>query len=1044
MGGTTRRVVGGLLPVVAALGVMTFGVGGILAAAIIGGSALVGGLVAGSDISITDLNKQEQSTRFNTIDTQRTISVIYGKRLVGSNDIFFEMSDIEEEEHYLWLVSCLAEGECDSINQIEYGDPPELVDEIYVNGKLISEYDPEDIIYYFHNGTNNQVVDSHIHEAISKYTDPLINTVYLVYKINTNKFPGVVPRREVVLKGLKIYDVRTETTIWSRNPAIILYDYLTNSRYGLNWDAANLDINSWIAAANYCDSRGWKIDYEIGAQVKSQTVIENILGHFRGTLSYYGGKFYLYVSDLGYEPEVFTIKDEHIARDESGKALVSVSEPSRYSLPEGAVIKYVNAEHGRWTYDDIPIGEKYGQILPLEFPAFTDRGLALNMGAYILERARLNKSFSVTLRPDTVVLDINDVIRFTCSELLVSNILTRVKSSTMMQNGLVQINLVEESPTLYDYSYQDTSISYVVDVDNFYSTPPPVSNIEFEESTYTYRERSYVRLLIKWSPPYTEGSYVASSGDISSGPEDNQFTLTSELDFTNIVINSKVKVSLPGYQTYRVIAKQEVSPGIWVLTVDRDCTGHPLQSFEYNLPSYFSWYDYSEVSVSESVEGPYTIIGFGDIRFQMDPAEEGTTYYFKIVAVSYQRLFSTPIYTSYEVTGLSESHPQSPKDLTVSESEGTVYAYTNDIYDPILPDLSGWEFRMSPLVDVDWWGALYLSLEKEPSVVYTNIIPGSHKIWLNTLGTNNLYGETPVWRTINLIDPPFGSILYDSVELDYSTGVHDNTELIEVGGEYRLQCAHTGGVLEGSWTSDEITLDRLWQDAGGKLSCVVGLTHYLSDFGDWEKIQVGAKIKVDSDIVNVIDKSLYSFWVITDEARTVVGAPSLVEIGSLANWARVPIGAEFKFEGATDTYFVRSKTYVGPTSYLELDGDTDETVFKYFYIKYPLSITVDSIGSWYRKPFQYSLEPNDLLTYVNYNYVFDGPMEPYQTFGNFKIIIYYSTTSGGPYDLAEGVEIFYAITTGLYIKVKFEIIDPNIAVHLQVRPQSMLKCGLRI
>ncbi|BAL84693.1 putative phage tail protein (plasmid) [Selenomonas ruminantium subsp. lactilytica TAM6421] len=63
------------------------------------------------------------------------------------------------------------------------------------------------------------------------------------------------PSVDCIVKGRKVYDPRSKTTAYSNNPALCVLDFLTNRRYGLGeWvTEADIDIDSFIEAANYCD-----------------------------------------------------------------------------------------------------------------------------------------------------------------------------------------------------------------------------------------------------------------------------------------------------------------------------------------------------------------------------------------------------------------------------------------------------------------------------------------------------------------------------------------------------------------------------------------------------------------------------------------------------------------------------------------------------------------------------------------------------------------------------------------------------------------------
>ncbi|MBI1208019.1 MAG: hypothetical protein GC191_12120 [Azospirillum sp.] len=65
-------------------------------------------------------------------------------------------------------------------------------------------------------------------------------------------FPGGIPNVSAVVRGKKLWDPRDDGTRWSDNPALAILDYLL-SAYGLNCETDELDLDSFIAAANICD-----------------------------------------------------------------------------------------------------------------------------------------------------------------------------------------------------------------------------------------------------------------------------------------------------------------------------------------------------------------------------------------------------------------------------------------------------------------------------------------------------------------------------------------------------------------------------------------------------------------------------------------------------------------------------------------------------------------------------------------------------------------------------------------------------------------------
>jgi len=88
---------------------------------------------------------------------------------------------------------------------------------------------------------------------------------YTVVRLDLNHvdFQGGIPPIEVLLRGKKLYDPRSATTVWSQNPALSINDYLTGEMCGV--DAGDIPTADLITAANVCDE-------DIGDGVKRYTV----------------------------------------------------------------------------------------------------------------------------------------------------------------------------------------------------------------------------------------------------------------------------------------------------------------------------------------------------------------------------------------------------------------------------------------------------------------------------------------------------------------------------------------------------------------------------------------------------------------------------------------------------------------------------------------------------------------------------------------------------------------------------------------------------
>jgi hypothetical protein len=97
-----------------------------------------------------------------------------------------------------------------------------------------------------------------VSESESKWTDAHRQTGHtkIYIRFDTSVLESGPPNISAVVKGKKLYDPRTGTTVWSANPALAVLDYLTSTDYGLGADRASETSSAdFISAANLCDER---------------------------------------------------------------------------------------------------------------------------------------------------------------------------------------------------------------------------------------------------------------------------------------------------------------------------------------------------------------------------------------------------------------------------------------------------------------------------------------------------------------------------------------------------------------------------------------------------------------------------------------------------------------------------------------------------------------------------------------------------------------------------------------------------------------------
>lgn len=651
-----------------------------------------------------DKAKKGPGLRTNTRTTQAPLRIVYGKQKLGGNDVYIATSGVDNTT--LWIVQTLSEGECTDI------ETKDGVLQYYLDDKIYTDYGGN-VTTYFHEGSGGQVVDlelNAVHDG--EWTDPLHYTCYIVWKLVYDKdYFQRLPTRLSVLRGIRVFDFRDGTTEYSTNAVLCVFDYMTNSRYGMGFDRSYFDTASWTAAANYYDDKGWEFGMTINAVEPGMDIVDRILAHFRGELVWYDNKFYLRFADLNEESSVMTLTDKHVHQDAFGKAAVSISQPTRFRRPDGLRVSYIDPEQN-YIIDSVPVGEASGVIQNLDLMGATTRKYAADIGVYRLERAQLDRTISGTFRDDALQLEQHDIITFTISALSIAGQLMRVREAITRPDNMIDLLLAYEATSLYDDDYN-------LLLDNIYTCTlpnpldePPAVFATVEEETYYYRLRTVTKLKI-----------------------------------------------------------------------------------DITVPATYPWFRHVEVWWSDdNFTWRHLFNSTGD--FMIDPVKEdqlGTTQYMRLKTVSIWGVKTTDtndFRLKFKIYG-DTAAPQSPVGLFQNASGRSVRLYTTRLSDP---DIEVYEFRRGPA----WATANLVAAYRSPNLFLTDLSPGLHVFWVNTYGTNGLYGESPQSTSV-LVRDFSDTVLIDTKTDDYSSGTHSNTERIAYDGEPYLQ--RSGAALVGTYLS---------------------------------------------------------------------------------------------------------------------------------------------------------------------------------------------------------------------------------------------------
>lgn len=474
-------------------------------------AALAGGIVAYGTTKLFGLDDQpglpEPGIQANVKGTVQPIPIVYGKRRIGGvlaqvlttgkvttsitiptllNNGQYDVPDTSDNK-YLNLIVVWCEGEVEGVQHLYFDDKQ----------SDSTQFTDAFIVDHF-TGTDDQAAATRFLTALSRTFEPAsaarlwsadhrlrgLAYSYIRLKYGLEAWPTGIPAVTTEIKGRKVLDLRTDTWGWSDNPALIVYDYLTNTRFGRGIDPAELDTESFIDAANYCDQ---VIFIETQAAVPpdvpqagvsqaryacdavlnpDDTHLDNLrvlLGTCRGALVFSGGLYKLKLD----KPETpsFALTEDNIV---GGWNILLESSDSRY-----------NRVHAQWInrsqryQDDFAILESptfleadNNEVLEarIDLPATTNYLRPIQMAGMVLRQSRYSLQCELTATIAGLNCEVFDVVTVTHSIPGWDEQLFRVMAISIESDDQVRLQLRQYADDVYD-----------LDSQNDEDSPPPTN-----------------------------------------------------------------------------------------------------------------------------------------------------------------------------------------------------------------------------------------------------------------------------------------------------------------------------------------------------------------------------------------------------------------------------------------------------------------------------------------------------------------------------------------------------------------------------------------
>ena len=347
------------------------------------------------------------------------------------------------------------------------------------------------------------------------------NTAWLRNKlVATSTLSFANPNITCVVRGKKVYDTRTSTTIYSENPAMCLRDYLLNKRFGMGrWiTSSNLDEDSFQEVADYCDEvitysdaygvtvsePRYTLNLILAESRKHTENIQDFLAVFGGFLVIHGDTISLKIEKQDSTSYAFT--ENNIKKDSVKFSYTNLTDcPNRYNI-----VYYDPAQD--WTGIKVQVNDTADQYTrgniinkDVSLAGCTNQGQALRLGKLYRAINRLNGAY-LDFSTGTMAMHLQpgDIISFTWR--ILDGALFRILSISESK-GEYSLHCQQYNLSIYDDSLGATiSVPNYTTSDNpFTANIPDCTDLSSSQDYYIQKDGTSVSTVtLTWTnPTYT-------------------------------------------------------------------------------------------------------------------------------------------------------------------------------------------------------------------------------------------------------------------------------------------------------------------------------------------------------------------------------------------------------------------------------------------------------------------------------------------------------------------------------------------------------------
>jgi hypothetical protein len=470
------------------------------------------------DVPDFDRDLADQNARGVLLNKQSNnahIPVVYGERLIGGTRVFLEVSGTDNQ--YLYGAIVLCEGKINNITQIKVNDDAVTFSGSIADGTQITSNDSRfgttiTIQPFF--GGDSQSASSLLSTLTNWGSNHKLSGIaYIAFRIewDADKYTGI-PNIQAKVQGklISTYDGSSSETAnqYSTNPAFILLNYLTDTRFGKAIPIANIDIPSFYTASTVCATQITPytgasqinlIDTNVVLDTSNKIMdnVKNLLRGMRGLLTYQQGKYRLVVETTG--SSVLTLNKDNVI---GGIQVQSEKKNSKFNKIQATFINpeknyqsdtiVYDTNHSTYLSED-------GNILQegaIDLPTITSPYQAKEMAKLVLLRSRNSLAVSLTANYQAMNLAVGDIVSLTEDLTGFSAKSFRVAGLAINADYTVSLSLTEHQDSFYTFETQ-SQVATVPDTSfpNPFTVQPP-SSVTLADTLIQYNQTPLVALDI--------------------------------------------------------------------------------------------------------------------------------------------------------------------------------------------------------------------------------------------------------------------------------------------------------------------------------------------------------------------------------------------------------------------------------------------------------------------------------------------------------------------------------------------------------------------